>query len=202
MEKASLVHRVKRKVKSLLQARAQRSELPEFVRSESRIALQENVVFQRNSGEAVIGAGVTIYRNSELHAPLRIGEHTFLNRDCFVRPHCKIGRNVSIGAFSRLLTDNHEIGDAIRRAGKHRFDPITIGDGVWIGASCTILGGVEIGDGAIVAAGSLVTENVAPNTLVAGVPAKHKRDLPEKVQPALSSNEPKPDLSSALATSE
>jgi acetyltransferase-like isoleucine patch superfamily enzyme len=50
--------------------------------------------------------------------------------------------------------------------------PIRIGNGVWIGAQALILSGVTIADGAIIAAGSVVREDVAPNTIVGGVPAK------------------------------
>ncbi len=49
---------------------------------------------------------------------------------------------------------------------------IKIGDNVWIGAGCTILDGVEIGTGSVVAAGSVVTKSVESYTIVAGVPAK------------------------------
>ena len=50
--------------------------------------------------------------------------------------------------------------------------PVRIGDKVWVGANATILPGVTIGDGAIVAAGAVVTKDVAPRTVVGGVPAK------------------------------
>lgn len=49
---------------------------------------------------------------------------------------------------------------------------ITIEDDVWIGANCTVLGGVTIGKGTIVAAGAVVTKDVEPYSIVAGVPAK------------------------------
>ncbi|WP_371318771.1 DapH/DapD/GlmU-related protein [Pseudomonas gingeri] len=54
---------------------------------------------------------------------------------------------------------------------------MTVGAGCWLGAKSLVLGGVSIGEGAIVAAGSVVTRDVAPNTMVAGVPAVLKRQL-------------------------
>ena len=54
---------------------------------------------------------------------------------------------------------------------------MTIGDGCWLGARAVVLPGVRIGAGSIVAAGALVTRDVPPNSLVAGVPAKLVRDL-------------------------
>lgn len=55
--------------------------------------------------------------------------------------------------------------------------PVVIGNGVWIGANVTILGGVNIGDGAVVAAGAVVTKDVPAKTLVGGVPAKIIKQL-------------------------
>jgi maltose O-acetyltransferase len=56
--------------------------------------------------------------------------------------------------------------------------PVSIEDGAWIAARVTILPGVTIGRGTVVAAGAVVTRDVPPNTLAAGVPARVKRELP------------------------
>jgi acetyltransferase-like isoleucine patch superfamily enzyme len=64
------------------------------------------------------------------------------------------------------------MGSHERRAGAVRHDPITIGNGSWIGASATVLAGVSIGSGAVVAAGAVVTEDVPDDVVVAGVPAR------------------------------
>lgn len=55
--------------------------------------------------------------------------------------------------------------------------PIVIGDGCWIGVNATIIGGVTIGNGTVVVAGAVVTKDVAPNTIVGGVPAKVMKKL-------------------------
>ncbi len=55
--------------------------------------------------------------------------------------------------------------------------PVIIGDGYWIGADSTIIGGVTVGEGAVIAAGAVVTEDVEPNTLVGGVPAWEIKNL-------------------------
>ena len=54
---------------------------------------------------------------------------------------------------------------------------MSIGKGVWLGARCTILPGVTVGDGAVVAAGAVVVRDVAPHTVVGGVPARFLREL-------------------------
>ena len=66
-----------------------------------------------------------------------------------------------------------------RSAGPGLSKPITVHDGAWIGANCTVLGGVTIGKKAVVAAGSLVNHDVPAYSLVAGVPAKVIKYLDE-----------------------
>ncbi|MFF7293279.1 acyltransferase [Microbacterium sp. NPDC008134] len=124
-----------------------------------------------------IGDEAKIYRGSEVAGPVSIGDRVFINRDAYIRPGTVIGDNVNLGPFVRLITDTHDIGSASRRAGRFRHDPIRIGDGAWIGASSTVLGGVTVGEGAVVAAGSIVTTDVAPHTVAGGVPATMTRRL-------------------------
>jgi acetyltransferase-like isoleucine patch superfamily enzyme len=83
-----------------------------------------------------------------------------------------IGRDVAIGPEVMIRDSDSHI---ISGSGRPATAPIRIGDRVWIGARAVILKGVTIGDGAIVAAGSVVTRDVAPGTLVGGVPAKFIR---------------------------
>jgi maltose O-acetyltransferase len=90
----------------------------------------------------------------------------------------KIGRNVYIAPRVNLITATHKIGSEKMRAGDRAPAPITIDDGVWIGTAATILPGVSIAKGCIIAAGAVVTRSTAPNGLYAGVPARRMRDLP------------------------
>ncbi len=71
----------------------------------------------------------------------------------------------------------HEIGSAQSRAGADVSYPIKVGNGCWIGARSTILPGVTVGDGCIIAAGSVVNKDCEPNSLYAGVPARKIKDL-------------------------
>jgi maltose O-acetyltransferase len=81
------------------------------------------------------------------------------------------------------LTVDHEIGPSENRCGEVLVAPVIIGDGAWLASRVTILPGVTVGNGSIVAAGAVVTHDVPPNTLVAGVPARVVRDLPEESPP-------------------
>lgn len=108
-----------------------------------------------------------------------IGDEVFVNSGCCfdLSAPIMIGNRVQLAYQVTLVTGGHEIGPHESRAGAHCPQPIHIQDGAWIGARATILPGVTIGAGAVVAAGALVTKDVPADTLVAGVPAKPIRVL-------------------------
>ena len=80
-----------------------------------------------------------------------------------------------------LMTTSHEIGLSVRRADLAYARPVTIADGARLGARSTILPGVTIGAGAVVAAGALVNKDVLPHTTVAGIPAKIVRETADSL---------------------
>jgi maltose O-acetyltransferase len=96
---------------------------------------------------------------------------------CDVGAPIRIGDRVRIGHNVSLMTVDHEVGSDEMRSGITKCGPIEIGDGAWVASHVTVLPGVRIGAGAIVAAGAVVTRDVPDNTLVAGVPARVARDL-------------------------
>ncbi len=89
----------------------------------------------------------------------------------------RIGSHVYMGYEVMLITADHEVGPSAQRFGARVHGAIEIGDGAWIGSRAVVLPGVRVGRGAVVAAGAVVTKDVAPDTLVAGVPARFVRDL-------------------------
>lgn len=88
-----------------------------------------------------------------------------------------LGRNVHVGMQAMFCTSSHAVGTEAKRAGTLTAAPITVGDGAWIGARAVILPGVTIGAGCIIAAGSIVTRDCAPNGLYGGNPAERIKDL-------------------------
>jgi acetyltransferase-like isoleucine patch superfamily enzyme len=93
---------------------------------------------------------------------------------CFfrIRYGLKIGNKTVIAPGVRIIDHDHDTSPKNRRYNVFPGKKIIIGSNVWIGYDATILKGVEIGDGAIIAAGSVITKSVASNTIVGGVPAK------------------------------
>lgn len=107
---------------------------------------------------------------------LKIGDETFVGRGSFIHAGgtVDIGANVLIGPYVKIWSADHQFGDRnipIREQG-HEFSPVVIGDDAWLGVSCIVLKGVTIGRGAVIGAGSVVTKDVAPYCVVAGIPAK------------------------------
>lgn len=85
-----------------------------------------------------------------------------------------IGDRTLVGYGTKILSSNHVVPKLPERIfdSAHKKAPVVIEKDVWIGANCIILPGVSIGEGSIIAAGSVVTKNVPKNVYVAGVPAK------------------------------
>lgn len=110
---------------------------------------------------------------------IRVGEGVFINEGCCFQDQggIVIGDGVLIGQQVVIATLNHDL-DPARRADMFPR-PVRIGDRAWIGAHATILPGVCIGAGAVVAAGAVVTRDVPENTVVAGVPARTIRKITE-----------------------
>lgn len=109
---------------------------------------------------------------------ISIGRAVFIGYDCTFTGHgaIDIGDEVMIAHKVNLVTAGHPVEPGQRRA-YITAGPITIGTNVWVGAAATVLPGVHIGAGAVVAAGAVVTRDVPPATLVAGVPARVVREL-------------------------
>lgn len=105
---------------------------------------------------------------------IHLGRHVEVNFDCVFLDSAEItiGDNVLIAPKVCLATPGHDFPPMMRRHTATRALPIVIEDDVWIGASATVLGGVTIGEGAIIGAGAVVTRDVPPGETYAGVPAR------------------------------
>lgn len=121
------------------------------------------------------GPGSAAYGRLSIGEGGLIGLYPVFNLDDTIT----LGRRVSLGPSVTIYTSTHLLGPGSRRMNPSVMTrPVVIEDGVWIGGGATILPGVVIGRGSVVAAGAVVTENVSPNTLMMGNPAKPVQELP------------------------
>lgn len=115
--------------------------------------------------------------NADFGKNITIGKTVFINSGCKFQDQggITIGDDVLIGHNVVIATVNHGISKATRHA--NYMLPVKIGNNVWIGANVTILPGVTVGDDAVLAAGAVVTKDVAAGTVVGGVPAKFIKNI-------------------------
>jgi len=131
-------------------------------------------------GVTLIGK-LTLIGSGDFPSRLHVGSGSIIGKGVVMGldDEIKIGQNVSISPYATLFTGTHPIGFGSRRMDlRAATKPITIEDGVWVGMNSLILPGVTIGQGAVVSAGSVVKEDVPPNTLVEGNPAVATKKLP------------------------
>jgi len=106
-----------------------------------------------------------------------LGENVFVNYNCTFLDGAdiRIGARTLVGPDVRIYTPNHPTDYLERRKPIDRYSPVTIGEDCWIGGGAIILPGVTIGNRVIVAAGSVVVDDVPDDVLVAGNPAWVKK---------------------------
>lgn len=140
--------------------------IPYFMLNRWRIFLTKLFGLQYNSN-------ISIYPNVRIWAPwnVEMGAYVAIDNNVYLYSvnKIKIGTKVAISEDAFICTASHDIAYANRPL---ITAPVIIHDGVWIGARATILPGVIIGEGAVVAANAVVTKNVPPWAVVAGNPAK------------------------------
>jgi maltose O-acetyltransferase len=116
-----------------------------------------------------ISSLVNIYNPSKL----RVGDHVYIGHGTYVGDgDIFIGDEVVIGPFCNISGGNHRFRSGSVRFGGYEYKSISIGRGTWIGGHASILGGVEVGSGCLVAAGAVVTKDVPDGMIVAGIPGR------------------------------
>lgn len=143
--------------------------------------------------QATIGRCCEVLGDTEIEYT-ELGDYSYLGPGCMIAD-AQIGRFCAIAAQVRIGAPNHPLD----RPSQHRFtycpeyytadaqrdqaffrqrrdDRVLIGNDVWIGHAVIVMPGVKVGDGAVLAAGAVVTRDVAPYTIVGGVPARQIRE--------------------------
>lgn len=156
----------------------------------SGVYLRNTTLFNRNT---VLGGYNSVGTNSVISNTI-IGKHSYIGQNCKL-DDCIIGNFCSIGANIKIITNTHptrsyvstspEFFSTKKQTGHSYVDidsfnenllvsgkKLIIGNDVWIGDDVTFIGGISVGDGAIIALGAVVTKDVPPYAIVGGVPAK------------------------------
>ncbi len=161
---------------------------PELLADNARASLwmdRFNATHHRTAGETetllreglgAVGAGTVVrppfFCDYGIH--ITLGAGVFINFNCVILDVCPvtIGDDTMLAPGVQILTADHPREPGPRAAKLEFGRPIAIGRNAWIGAGALILPGVQIGDEAVVAAGAVVTRDVAPGATVAGTPAR------------------------------
>lgn len=126
---------------------------------------------------AEAGKNLRVFGRVRIDMPQKIyiGDDCTLNEGVLIvgREDVRIGNGVTLSAY--VVVASAGIGSGQPR--RHSQAPVTIEDNVWVAANATILPGVKIGEGAVIAAGAVVTEDIPANVMAVGVPARVVKQL-------------------------
>jgi acetyltransferase-like isoleucine patch superfamily enzyme len=155
----------------------------EFKKIASDVKLGENVKIAEFTNlygcevgdNSKIGAFVEIQKNSKIGRNVKISSHSFICEGVTIEDGVFIGHNVSFinDKYPRSINSD----GTLQTEADWKVVRTLVKQGASVGTSSTVLCGVTIGENSIVGAGSVVTKDVPPNTIVAGVPARVKRKL-------------------------
>jgi len=136
-------------------------------------------VFSLRLWGASVGSNVAIHHGLQVRAARRL----VLGDDCFVaenvildaRGGLTIGSHVSVNSGAHIWTAQHDLRSP---SFAYEASPVVVGDRAWVSARSTVLPGVTVGEGAVIAAGAVLSKNADSWTVVGGVPAKRIADRP------------------------
>lgn len=129
----------------------------------------------RHRWDGVNSTSWIVPTDSSISSTFRLGDFGFIGAGCTIYPNVEAGRFLLMAPQVAIIGADHEfrkLGTPICFSGRQSLPSTRIGDDVWIGMRAQIMVGVEIGHGAVIASSAVVTRDVPPFAIVAGVPAK------------------------------
>lgn len=145
----------------------------------ARARAARNLSIRRLKGLKHVHVTAYVHRTASVQPDLQAAEYAFIGPRCYLNPGVVIGRYSMLAFGVAVVGDDHVIdlpGVPAQFSGRPPQSATTIGADVWVGRGAIIRRGVTIGDGAVVGAGAVVTKDVAPMTIVGGVPARELRE--------------------------
>lgn len=121
------------------------------------------------------GSNVNIEKGAHFSTEVSLGDNSGIGINAQIAPFVTIGNDVMMGPDCMIYTTNHgmdRLDIPMWKQKSSKPEPVVIGNDVWIGSRVIILSGVHIGDGSVIGAGSIVTKDVEPYSIVAGNPAR------------------------------
>ncbi|MFB6144418.1 MAG: CatB-related O-acetyltransferase [Candidatus Nanohaloarchaea archaeon] len=166
-----------------------RIEPPSTLSDTGHISLSKDATIRRGADlsakKLILGENVFVGPKAEIKGLVEVDENTIVRRSCQLRGEVEIGKYCLISREVILDGTSHDSENLVFQdrfygeffdhdAGEHiERKKIKVGNNVWIGLRAIVLGGVSIGEGAIIGAGAVVTDDVEPYEVVGGVPAEH-----------------------------
>lgn len=141
--------------------------------------------YYKNIFGANLAKNVVIYKGCEIRNPLKliIEEGSIIGDDAILdaREGIHIGKNVNLSSHVHIWTLQHDYRDKDFLCNKEHYGHVTIADRVWLGPRTTILPMTNIGEGAVIAAGCVVTNDVLPFSVMGGIPARQIGERPKDI---------------------
>ena len=149
--------------------------------------------FVMNALGAKVGRGLSMRSKTRISTNgILIGDRVFINHGVHINNFALVtlGDDVALAPDVFITTVMHDTSGYERRQGRNQYLPVNIGRGTWVGARATVLPGVTIGEGCVIAAGAVVNRNCDPHGTYGGVPARRINDLPFEIPGRRSSSLP------------
>lgn len=143
------------------------------------LRMARSTVVRTRMGLHNVHATSSVHSSANVPADLQTGRYAFIGTECWIAPRTVIGDYAMLAPRVAIVGDDHKWdvpGTPVQFSGRPAQSTTYIGRDVWLGYGVIVMRGLQIGEGAVVGAGSVVTRDIPPYEIWGGVPAKKLRD--------------------------